>query len=249
MEAKDKSKNSASKAQNLCCHYCRVSSKRRNTNKEIKVSYLPCASCRMSYCHLCLKKHLHIDPDQMATEWTCQRCNNACCCQFSVCTKEHQHCYTYRRTQQRHAQVAALKWTKKKKRATSPDTDGSDENSTASDTTTPKRKKTRTPVGTPQKEKVELPVSSNSEEDYIPVSFKSPPEPHPHPEPEPLSPSSVVTTNSAHSGESFPVLTGSLHFFPLETNTILPTDFLTEKNFLLDEDKEIKEEPEWGDWM
>lgn len=64
------------------------------------------SSCRMSFCHLCLRKHLQVEePENLPEDWLCQRCNNACCCQFSFCTKDHQHCYTYRRTQQRHAQV------------------------------------------------------------------------------------------------------------------------------------------------
>lgn len=111
---------------------------------------------------------------------------------------------------------------------------------------TPKRKKPRpTPV---------VREESNSQEEYIPEDLDHPPPselPEDHDDDESAASYLIsaklqpTRTSVSSPGETFPVLATPL-FFPLETTTILPTDFLTEKTFMSDGDGEqvIKEEPD-----
>jgi len=94
---------------NNSCHYCRISNARKRA-KNIK--YINCLTCKFSYCTYCIKKH---ELENFEKDNICLRCQDKCCCQAKVCKKKHKHCFTYKRTQKRHAEQLDLKWTKTKK--------------------------------------------------------------------------------------------------------------------------------------
>ena len=100
---------------NVCCHYCRVS---ENRFAKKTIAYLPCLSCSKVYCERCITKKMDLTYKQIiaiekAGSIQCDCCQKKCCCRFKLCTREHEHCFTYRRTLQRHS-LRAHKWVKSK---------------------------------------------------------------------------------------------------------------------------------------
>lgn len=120
---------------NVGCHYCRISS-----NKKSKDDYLGCSSCSHTFCTRCITDSRYMNTTRKVVQhrdWKCGRCLNQCCCSVDICTIDHIHCYTYRRTLERHKSVGGkskMKWTKKKGERV-------EEESTVFNTTSNKRKR------------------------------------------------------------------------------------------------------------
>lgn len=96
---------------NVCCHLCRISENR--VHKKPKI-YTRCGNCPKSYCSRCISQK-GFDEKQIA-KGKCPVCIEDCCCNFVVCNQDHgpkDHCFTYKRTVQRHQ--VELKWVKRKK--------------------------------------------------------------------------------------------------------------------------------------
>ncbi len=92
---------------NLTCHVCRVSI---NRTRVIPIGYSNCSGCFKSFCDRCNDKQNHISPYNI----DCLVCRGECCCSTEYCDKNHEHCYTYKRTKRRHNISPNLKPYKKK---------------------------------------------------------------------------------------------------------------------------------------
>ncbi len=90
---------------NLTCHVCRISI---NRTRVVPIGYSNCIECFKSFCDRCNDNH--ISPYNI----DCLVCRGECCCSTEYCNKEHEHCYTYKRTKRRHKNTPNIKPYKKK---------------------------------------------------------------------------------------------------------------------------------------
>ncbi len=107
-------KNPPKPHKNLICHYCRVSSHRV---RGPDITYTSCSNdaCRMSYCSLCIERHLGMTVEEAeSSKWQCNVCQQQCCCCYHHCAVEHEHCFTFKRTEKRHAEKEPT-WKKRRK--------------------------------------------------------------------------------------------------------------------------------------
>jgi len=91
---------------NKSCHYCR-----RTITRYPDTKYFPCSSCKKAHCKHCLVENGISISVAMRRKWQCPCCQDNCCCSYRVCNINHGHCFTYRRTIDRHAKVCPV-WTK-----------------------------------------------------------------------------------------------------------------------------------------
>jgi hypothetical protein len=101
---------------NLCCHYCRISANRKLKIK--KRNYINCSSCNKRYCDYCFinRNRLNIRIESInLLAWKCACCTQNCCCSYDICKIKHTHCFTYKRTKDRHSKCSPL-WKLKKKK-------------------------------------------------------------------------------------------------------------------------------------
>lgn len=105
----DDNKEAIEKIYNKTCHYCR-----KNIENYMDDDRLSCINkkCKKIFCKDCVE---YTKNETKLTHYNCcPCCLSNCCCNFYLCFKEHEHCFTYKRTQKRHGEKKPV-WIKRRK--------------------------------------------------------------------------------------------------------------------------------------